>query len=169
MNLEKYTERARGFVQSAQSLALREGHQQFTPEHVLKVLLDDEEGLAAGLIDRAGGNSRQALTEVEAALAKLPKVEGSGAGQLYTAPRPACRFCSQASQLLRPSLTSPVRSSSAWLLTFPTRSGNASAPDGREISRFPDKELPHMPGSPTAPSCRNTRVVAFRHVAFRRD
>ncbi|HEV7479788.1 MAG TPA: Clp protease N-terminal domain-containing protein, partial [Roseiarcus sp.] len=79
MNLEKYTERARGFVQSAQSLALREGHQQFTPEHVLKVLLDDEEGLAAGLIDRAGGNSRQALTEVESALAKLPKVEGSGA------------------------------------------------------------------------------------------
>jgi len=48
MDFEKYTERARGFVQSAQSLALREGHQQFTPEHVLKVLLDDEEGLAAG-------------------------------------------------------------------------------------------------------------------------
>ena len=89
MNLEKYTERARGFVQSAQSLALREGHQQFTPEHVLKVLLDDEEGLAAGLIDRAGGNSRQALTEVETALAKLPKVEGSGAGQLYMAPTTA--------------------------------------------------------------------------------
>ena len=53
MNLDKYTERARGFVQSAQSLALREGHQQFTPEHLLKVLLDDEEGLAGGLIDRA--------------------------------------------------------------------------------------------------------------------
>src|ERR1700677_3688989 len=92
MNLEKYTERARGFVQSAQSLALREGHQQFTPEHVLKVLLDDEEGLAAGLIDRAGGNSRQALTEVEAGLAKLPKVEGSGAGQLYMAPMTARLF-----------------------------------------------------------------------------
>src|SRR3984957_15217793 len=92
MNLEKYTERARGFVQSAQSLALREGHQQFTPEHVLKVLLDDEEGLAAGLIDRAGGNSRQALTEVEAALAKLPKVEGSGAGQLYMEPMTARLF-----------------------------------------------------------------------------
>jgi ATP-dependent Clp protease ATP-binding subunit ClpB len=92
MNLEKYTERARGFVQSAQSLALREGHQQFTPEHVLKVLLDDEDGLAAGLIDRAGGNSRQALTEVEAALAKLPKVEGSGAGQLYMAPTTARLF-----------------------------------------------------------------------------
>src|ERR1700688_4086209 len=92
MNLEKYTERARGFVQSAQSLALREGHQQFTPEHVLKVLLDDEEGLAAGLSDRAGGNSRQALTEVEAALAKLPKVEGSGAGQLYMEPMTARLF-----------------------------------------------------------------------------
>ena len=62
MNIEKYTDRARGFIQSAQSLALREGHQQFTPDHVLKVLLDDPEGLAAGLIDRAGGNSRQALT-----------------------------------------------------------------------------------------------------------
>ena len=61
MNLEKYTERARGFVQAAQSLALREGNQQFTTEHLLKVLLDDEEGLAAGLIDRAGGNSRMAL------------------------------------------------------------------------------------------------------------
>ena len=92
MNLEKYTERARGFVQAAQSLALREGHQQFTTEHLLKVLLDDEEGLAAGLIDRAGGNSREALRQVEQALAKLPKVEGSGAGQLYMAPAMARLF-----------------------------------------------------------------------------
>ena len=66
MNFEKYTERARGFIQSAQTLALREGHQQFTPEHLLKVLLDDPEGLAAGLIDRAGGDSREALRGVEA-------------------------------------------------------------------------------------------------------
>ena len=80
MDFEKYTDRARGFVQSAQSLALREGQQQFTPEHLLKVLLDDPEGLAAGLIDRAGGRSREALSAVEAALAKLPKVSGSGAG-----------------------------------------------------------------------------------------
>jgi ATP-dependent Clp protease ATP-binding subunit ClpB len=92
MNLEKYTERARGFVQSAQSLALRENHQRFTPEHVLKVLLDDEEGLAAGLIDRAGGNSREALAEVELALSKLPKVEGAGAGQLYLDPATARIF-----------------------------------------------------------------------------
>jgi ATP-dependent Clp protease ATP-binding subunit ClpB len=86
MNLEKYTERARGFIEAAQSLALREGHQQFAPEHLLKVLLDDPEGLAAGLIDRAGGRSRDALAAVEAALKKRPKVEGSGAGQLYLDP-----------------------------------------------------------------------------------
>jgi ATP-dependent Clp protease ATP-binding subunit ClpB len=92
MNLEKYTERARGFVQSAQQLALREGHQQFTPEHLLKVLLDDEEGLCAGLIDRAGGNSRETLRQVELALGKLPKVQGSGAGQLYLAPTTARIF-----------------------------------------------------------------------------
>jgi ATP-dependent Clp protease ATP-binding subunit ClpB len=92
MNLEKYTERARGFVQAAQSLALREGHQQFTPEHVLKVLLDDEEGLCAGLINKAGGNSREALQQVELALGKLPKVQGAGAGQLYMAPTTARVF-----------------------------------------------------------------------------
>ena len=83
MNFEKFTERARGFVQAAQALALREGHQQFTPEHVLKVLLDDGEGLASGLIDKAGGRSREALRQTELALAKLPKVQGSGAGQVY--------------------------------------------------------------------------------------
>ncbi|MBK9081391.1 MAG: ATP-dependent chaperone ClpB [Rhizobiales bacterium] len=92
MNFDKYTERARGFVQSAQSLAIREGHQQFTPEHVLKVLLDDEEGLAAGLIDKAGGNSRLALQQTEMALSKLPKISGGGAGQLYLAPTTARIF-----------------------------------------------------------------------------
>jgi ATP-dependent Clp protease ATP-binding subunit ClpB len=86
MNFEKYTERARGFVQSAQSLALREGHQQFTPEHLLKVLLDDPEGLAGGLIDRAGGNSRDVLSAAEIALGKMPKVQGGGAGQIYLTP-----------------------------------------------------------------------------------
>ena len=92
MNLEKYSERVRGFIQSAQSLALREGHQQFTPEHVLKVLLDDDQGLASGLIDRAGGRSREALVQTEIALSKLPKVQGAGAGQLYLAPTTARIF-----------------------------------------------------------------------------
>ena len=86
MNIEKYTDRAKGFIQSAQSLALREGHQQLTPEHLLKVLLDDEEGLAAGLIDRAGGDSRAAHQANESALARRPKVSGGGGGQLYLTP-----------------------------------------------------------------------------------
>jgi len=92
MNFEKYTDRSRGFVQSAQSLAQREGHQQFAPEHLLKVLLDDPEGLAAGLIDRAGGNSRAALAATEAALAKRPAVSGGGAGQVYLDPALARTF-----------------------------------------------------------------------------
>ncbi|MCE1238205.1 MAG: ATP-dependent chaperone ClpB [Hyphomicrobiales bacterium] len=91
MNLEKYTERARGFLQSAQTAALSAGHQQFTPEHVLKVLLDDDQGLCAGLIDRAGGRSREALAATEKALDKLPKVSG-GSGQLYMAPATARIF-----------------------------------------------------------------------------
>ncbi len=98
MNIEKYTERARGFIQSAQTLAMREGHQQFTPEHLLKVLLDDPEGLCGGLIDKAGGQSRTALQQTELALAKLPKVQGSGAGNVYLAPATA-RMLDQSEQI----------------------------------------------------------------------
>jgi ATP-dependent Clp protease ATP-binding subunit ClpB len=79
MDFEKYTERARGFVQAAQNLAMREGHPQLAPGHMLKVLLDDPEGLCAGLIDRAGGRSREAHAAVEQWLSKQPKVSGSAA------------------------------------------------------------------------------------------
>ncbi|KKB07567.1 ATP-dependent chaperone ClpB [Devosia chinhatensis] len=82
MNIEKYTERARGFIQSAQTYALGQGHQQFAPAHLLKVLLDDEQGMANGLIQRAGGDPKAARAGVEAALNKIPKVSGD-AGQLY--------------------------------------------------------------------------------------
>ncbi|MGV2978249.1 ATP-dependent chaperone ClpB [Roseibium alexandrii] len=82
MNFEKYTERARGFVQSAQTFALGRGHQQFTPEHVLKVLLDDPEGMASGLISRAGGDAKALKGDLEGILDKMPKVSG-GTGQLY--------------------------------------------------------------------------------------
>ncbi len=92
MNFDRYTDRAKGFVQSAQNLALREGHQQFSAEHLLKVLLDDPEGLAAGLINRAGGDAGEALRAVEAVLSKRPKVSGGGAGQLYLAPELARMF-----------------------------------------------------------------------------
>ncbi len=99
MNFETYTDRARGFVQSAQSLALREDHQKFTPEHIFKVLLDDEEGLAAGLIARAGGDPQEALRRAEQALAAIPTVSG-GAGQLYFDPATA-RIFEQAEKLAK--------------------------------------------------------------------
>mgnify|MGYP000524821397 FL=1 len=82
LNIEKYTERARGFIQSAQTAALGKGHQQFSPIHLLKVLLDDDQGMANGLIGRAGGDPKAARAGVEAALNKIPKVSGD-AGQLY--------------------------------------------------------------------------------------
>ncbi|TMJ72615.1 MAG: AAA family ATPase, partial [Alphaproteobacteria bacterium] len=92
MDFEKYTDRAKGFVQAAQSLALREGHQQFGPDHLLKVLLDDPEGMAAGLIQRSGGRPGDALRAVELTLSKRPKVSGGGAGQVYLAPELARVF-----------------------------------------------------------------------------
>ena len=85
MNFEKYTDRARGFVQSAQTHAIGESHQQFAPEHLLKVLLDDPEGMAAGLVQRAGGRPKDIATANNAALAAIAKVSG-GNGQLYLAP-----------------------------------------------------------------------------------
>jgi ATP-dependent Clp protease ATP-binding subunit ClpB len=79
MNLEKFTDRAKGFLQAAQTVAIRLNHQRIQPEHVLKALLDDSEGMAAGLIERAGGNAKLAVAELDAALAKVPVVSGSGA------------------------------------------------------------------------------------------
>ncbi|UOM36131.1 ATP-dependent chaperone ClpB [Acuticoccus sp. I52.16.1] len=82
MNIEKLSDRTRGFIQSAQTNAIGAGHQQFTPEHILKALLDDPDGLAAGLMTAAGARPKEAHAAVERALGKLPKVDGSGAGDL---------------------------------------------------------------------------------------
>jgi len=82
MDLNKFTERARGFVQASQTIALREGHQRLTPEHILKALLDDDQGMASNLIAHAGGNIARVSEGVEAAIGKLPKVSGD-AGQIY--------------------------------------------------------------------------------------
>jgi ATP-dependent Clp protease ATP-binding subunit ClpB len=98
MEFEKYTDRAKGFLQSAQTLALRRGHQRLTPEHLLTVLLEDKEGLAANLIRTSGGDPQAALRAVEGELARLPKVEGSGAGQVYMSPEIA-RVFEQAEQI----------------------------------------------------------------------
>ena len=86
MDIEKFTDRVRGFIQAAQTIAIREYHQQLAPEHLLKALLDDEEGAAAGLIKAAGGDDQAARNAVEAALARLPKVQGAGAGQPQITP-----------------------------------------------------------------------------------
>ncbi len=86
MNIEKFTERSRGFLQAASTIALRDYHQQLTPEHLLKALLDDSEGAASGLIRAAGGDPEAVRKANEAALARLPKVQGGGAGQPQATP-----------------------------------------------------------------------------------
>src|ERR1700732_553234 len=99
MQIDKYTDRLKNLIQSAQSLALRNGHQQITPLHVLKALLDDEDRLAANLIEASGGTAGAVGAGVERELAKLPKVEGGeGAGQFYLAPETA-RLFDQTEQL----------------------------------------------------------------------
>jgi len=98
MQIEKYTDRLRSLVQSAQSLALRSGHQQFTPLHLLKALLEDEDRLAGNLIDASGATALQVAQAVDRELDKLPKVEGGGAGQIYLAPETA-RVFDQAEQM----------------------------------------------------------------------
>ena len=125
MDFDKYTERSRGFIQAAQGLAQRSGHQRFTPEHLLKVLLDDREGLAANLIRAAGGDPARALAGVEAELAKLPRVEGSGAGQLYLAPETA-RLFESANQLAEKSGDSYV-TAEGLLLALALATGTGAA------------------------------------------
>ena len=92
MDFEKYTDRTKGFIQSAQGYAIREGHQRFTPEHILKVILEDNEGLAANLMTAAGADAKAAIRAVEQEVLGYPKIEGSGAGQLYLAPETARLF-----------------------------------------------------------------------------
>ncbi|MEO5707312.1 MAG: ATP-dependent chaperone ClpB [Alteraurantiacibacter sp.] len=99
MNLEKFTDRARGFLQSAQTVAIRMNHQRITPEHILKALLEDDEGMAAGLIQRAGGNAKLAVAAVDQALGKIPAVTGSGAQATPGLDNEAVRVIDQSEQL----------------------------------------------------------------------
>ena len=99
MNLEKFTDRAKGFLQSAQTVAIRMSHQRIAPEHVLKALLEDEQGLASGLIRAAGGDPARALSETDAALARIPAVSGSGAQQTPGIDNDTVRILDQAEQV----------------------------------------------------------------------
>ena len=108
MNLEKFTDRAKGFLQAAQTLAIRLNHQRITPEHVLKVLLEDSEGMASGLIQRAGGNPAVANAEVDKALAKIPAVSGAGAQASPGLDNDTVRLLDQAEQIATKSADSFV-------------------------------------------------------------
>ena len=99
MNLEKFTDRAKGFLQSAQTIAIRMNHQRISPEHVAKALLEDKEGMAAGLIQRAGGDAARAVQGIDALLAKVPAVSGSGAQTTPGLDNDAVRLLDQAEQL----------------------------------------------------------------------
>jgi ATP-dependent Clp protease ATP-binding subunit ClpB len=99
MNLEKFTDRAKGFLQSAQTVAIRMSHQRIGPEHLLKALLEDQQGMASGLIKAAGGDAGVALRETDAALAKVPAVSGSGAQQTPGLDNDAVRVLDSAEQI----------------------------------------------------------------------
>jgi ATP-dependent Clp protease ATP-binding subunit ClpB len=99
MNLEKFTDRAKGFLQSAQTVAVRMNHQRITPEHLAKALLEDEQGMAAGLITRAGGSADAAVREIDEALAKIPSVSGSGASSAPGLDAETLRVLDQAEQI----------------------------------------------------------------------
>src|SRR3990167_3518703 len=99
MNLEKFTDRAKGFIQSAQTVAIRMNHQRITPSHLLKALLEDSEGMAAGLIQRAGGNPQLAVAEIDRDLGKIPAVSGGGAQQTPGLDNDVVRVLDQAEQI----------------------------------------------------------------------
>ncbi|HEX7820681.1 MAG TPA: ATP-dependent chaperone ClpB [Sphingobium sp.] len=99
MNLEKFTDRAKGFLQSAQTVAIRMNHQRISPEHVLKALLEDEQGMASGLIKAAGGDAAVALRETDTALARVPSVSGAGAQQTPGLDNDVVRVLDQAEQI----------------------------------------------------------------------
>src|SRR6476659_7072778 len=101
MDFEKLTDRARGFLQAAQTIAVREHHQRIAPAHLLKALLDDDQGMAAGLIEAAGGDPKAAKREVDALVAKLPAVTGSGATQAPGIDGDAIRILDQAEQVAK--------------------------------------------------------------------
>ena len=99
MDLEKLTDRARGFLQAAQTIAVREHHQRIGPAHLLKALLDDEQGMAAGLIGAAGGDAKVAQREADALVAKVPSVTGSGATSAPGIDGDTMRILDQAEQV----------------------------------------------------------------------
>ncbi|MEA3001593.1 MAG: ATP-dependent Clp protease ATP-binding subunit ClpB [Sphingomonadales bacterium] len=133
MNLEKFTDRARGFLQAAQTVALRMDHQRITPVHLLKALLEDEQGMASGLIARAGGSAEAARRETDEALARIPAVTGAGANTTPSLDAETMRVLDQAEQIAEKAGDSYVtveRLLLALVLAKSTEAGKALADAG---------------------------------------
>src|SRR5438093_60449 len=133
MNLEKFTDRAKGFLQAAQTVAIRMNHQRIAPAHLLKALLEDEQGMASGLIARAGGSAQAALRETDELLAKMPAVTGAGANQAPGLDAETLRVLDQAEQIAQKAGDSYVtveRMLLALVLATTTDAGKALAAAG---------------------------------------
>ena len=118
MQIEKYSDRLKTLIQSAQTLALRGGHQQLTPLHVLKALLEDEDRLAANLIEAAGGSAKQIALEVDIELGKLPKVEGAAPARCTWHRRPRACSTRPSSWRRRPAIPLSPSSTCFWQLRW---------------------------------------------------
>ncbi|MCW4461706.1 ATP-dependent chaperone ClpB [Sphingomonas sp. BT-65] len=133
MNLEKFTDRAKGFLQSAQTVAIRLNHQRISPEHILKALLEDEQGMAAGLIQAAGGDAKRATSEIDLALSRVPAVTGSGAQQAPGLDNDSVRLLDSAEQIANKagdSFVTVERMLLALTLASNTNAGRALAAAG---------------------------------------
>ena len=152
MNLEKFTDRAKGFLQSAQTVAIRMSHQRITTEHLLKALLEDGEGMASGLIQRAGGQPQAAHAAVDAALAKIPAVSGGGAQSTPGLDNDAVRVLDQAEQIASKSGDSYVtveRLLVALALATTTAAGQALKAAGADAKKL-ETAITELRGGRTA-------------------
>lgn len=152
MNLEKFTDRAKGFLQSAQTVAIRMSHQQISPEHLLKALLEDEQGMAVGLIQAAGGDAKKAVAETDLALAKVPVVSGGGAQTTPGLNNDAVRVLDQSEQIAQKAGDSYVtveRLLVALALSLNTPAGKALQAAGASADKL-NAAINQMRGGRTA-------------------
>ncbi|MXO84631.1 ATP-dependent chaperone ClpB [Altererythrobacter aurantiacus] len=156
MNMEKFTDRAKGFLQSAQTVAIRMSHQRITPLHIAKALLEDKEGMAAGLIQRAGGNAQTAIANIDAELAKIASVSGGGAQATPGLDNDAVRVLDQAEQIAEKSGDSYVtveRLLVALTLASTTSAGKALTNAGLDAKAL-NSAIEELRGGRTADSAR---------------
>ena len=154
MNLENFTDRAKGFLQSAQTTAIRLNHQRITPLHILKALLDDSEGMAAGLVQRAGGDPVKAEQRVDDELGRIPAVSGSGAQASPGLDNDAVRMLDQAQQIAEKSGDSFVtveRLLVALALASNSKAGSALADAGVDAKAL-ERAIADLRGGRTADS-----------------